>query len=51
MPCNRTEDLRYMRPKPSLSILADALALTFAHPLAVHDHRGRFTGKLRHQYQ
>jgi hypothetical protein len=51
MPCNRAGDRRYMRSKPSLSILADALALTFAYPVAAHDHRWQLTGKPRHQYQ
>ena len=31
--------------------LADALALTFAYPVAAHDHRWQLTGKPRHQYQ
>ena len=31
--------------------LADALALTFAYPVAASDHRWQLTGKPRHQYQ
>jgi hypothetical protein len=31
--------------------LADALALTFAYPVAASDHRWQLTGKARHQYQ
>jgi hypothetical protein len=31
--------------------LADALALTFAYPVAAQDHRWQTTGKPRHQYQ
>jgi hypothetical protein len=31
--------------------LADALALTFAYPVAATDHRWQLTGKPRHQYQ
>jgi hypothetical protein len=31
--------------------LADALALTFAYPVAAHDHSWQLTGKPRHQYQ
>ena len=31
--------------------LADALALTFAYPVAATDHRWQLTGNLRHQYQ
>jgi hypothetical protein len=31
--------------------LADALALTFAYPVAAHDHRWQLTGTPRHQYQ
>jgi hypothetical protein len=30
---------------------ADALALTFAHPVAAHDHLLQLTGKPRHQHQ
>ena len=30
---------------------ADALALTFAYPVAAQDHRWQITGKPRHQYQ
>jgi hypothetical protein len=30
--------------------LADALALTFAYPVAAQDHRWQLTGKPRHQY-
>ena len=31
--------------------LADALALTFAYPVAATDHRWQLSGKPRHQYQ
>jgi hypothetical protein len=31
--------------------LADALALTFAYPVAANDHRWQLTGKPRHQYK
>jgi hypothetical protein len=31
--------------------LADALALTFAYPVAATDHRWQLTGKPHHQYQ
>jgi hypothetical protein len=31
--------------------LADALALTFAYPVAASDHRWQLTGEPRHQYQ
>ena len=31
--------------------LADALALTFAYPVAASDHRWQLSGKPRHQYQ
>jgi hypothetical protein len=31
--------------------LADALALTFAYPVAASDHRWQVAGKPRHQYQ
>jgi hypothetical protein len=31
--------------------LADALALTFAYPVAAHDHLLQLTGKPRHQHQ
>ena len=31
--------------------LADALALTFAYPVAAQDHRWQLSGKPRHQYR
>ena len=31
--------------------LADALALTFAYPVAAQDQRSQLTGKPRHQFQ
>jgi hypothetical protein len=43
--------LRISWQKPAKPDLADALALTFAYPVAAHDHRWQLTGKPRHQYQ
>ena len=45
------EERGYEETRPCTPDLADALALTFAYPVAAHDRRWQLTGKPRHQYQ